>query len=353
MVPRPRRRHHPAQRLCRNCLRHADPRQIRSGSGRQQGLPPYIENSVLGGKTSRNCPLVIQDKIFVGPDINAARPRLEQPTCKPLQRDPGSLWYAHTYDEPADGLAAGTVPGGLPLPDPSVIPEFFGDTMLVNGTAFPETTVQARRYRLRMLNACNARFLNLQLYIDDGSPTGSPWIANGVPTNTPFVNAATGDSSWLQIGTEGGFLSKPAKVPSNVPFAFVAVHAGSEHAADRSLAGSQVSARSAGGTTRPDRRLQQLSPGTKVVSLQRRSRSHSQSGTTATTTSLAGTSEANGLIGRVNPAPRHAGQRSQHPGPHALQRSGGHRTLDPPLRISTSHEPDRGPSIPFLRRGLD
>ena len=56
-------------------------------------------------------------------------------------------------------------PGGLPLPNPSVIPEFFGDTMLVNGTVFPQATVQARRYRLRLLNACNARFLNLQLYV--------------------------------------------------------------------------------------------------------------------------------------------------------------------------------------------
>ena len=31
------------------------------------------------------------------------------------------------------------------------------DTMLVNGTAFPKVTVEPRRYRLRFLNACNAR----------------------------------------------------------------------------------------------------------------------------------------------------------------------------------------------------
>ena len=60
-------------------------------------------------------------------------------------------------------------PPSARLPDPSCIPEFFGDTMLVNGTAFPQVTVEARRYRLRILNACNARFLNLQLYMDDGS----------------------------------------------------------------------------------------------------------------------------------------------------------------------------------------
>ena len=75
--------------------------------------------------------------------------------------------------------------------------------MLVNGTVFPQATVQARRYRLRLLNASNARFLNLQLYIDDGSPNGITLDSNGSPTNMPFVNAATGDSSFLQIGTEG------------------------------------------------------------------------------------------------------------------------------------------------------
>ena len=71
--------------------------------------------------------------------------------------------------------------GGLSLPDPSAIPEFFGDTMLVNGTTYPEATVQARRYRLRILNACNARFLNLQLYVADGSPNGITLDANGSP----------------------------------------------------------------------------------------------------------------------------------------------------------------------------
>ena len=55
---------------------------------------------------------------------------------------------------------------------PSVVPEMFGDTMLANGTVYPEATVEARRYRLRILNACQARFLNLQLYVDDGSPDG-------------------------------------------------------------------------------------------------------------------------------------------------------------------------------------
>ncbi len=59
--------------------------------------------------------------------------------------------------------------------------------------SFPQATVQARRYRLRLLNATNARFLNLQLYIDDGSLNGITLDGAGKPTNTAFINAATGD----------------------------------------------------------------------------------------------------------------------------------------------------------------
>ncbi len=111
--------------------------------------------------------------------------------------------------------AAGIWVRATSLPDPSAIPEFFGDTMLVNGTVFPEAKVEARRYRLRLLNACNARFLNLQLYVDDGSPDGITLKPDGTPRNNPFMNAATQDPSFLQIGTEGGFLAHPVKVPSN------------------------------------------------------------------------------------------------------------------------------------------
>ena len=48
------------------------------------------------------------------------------------------------------------------------IPEFFGDTMCVNGKAWPVLDVEPRRYRFRMLNGCNARFLNMTLVRTDG-----------------------------------------------------------------------------------------------------------------------------------------------------------------------------------------
>ena len=76
----------------------------------------------------------------------------------------------------------------------------FGDTMLANGTVYPVATVEARRYRLRILNACQARFLNLQLYVDDGSPDG---ITLERRPSTPPIAAGP---AFLVLGTEGGFL---------------------------------------------------------------------------------------------------------------------------------------------------
>lgn len=183
------------------------------------GLPNYIE---AGGN---EIPLVFQDKIFVGNDINQ-KDKLWNNIVAHVATSPGSLWYAHTY-EPNQNSGIGRWDlgaGGLTLPDPSSIPEFFGDTMLVNGTVFPEARVEARRYRLRLLNACNARFLNLQLYVDDGSPNGITLDRSGIPTNMPFIwrNSSdaqlSGKAAYLQIGTEGGFLARPALIPSNIPF---------------------------------------------------------------------------------------------------------------------------------------
>ena len=40
-------------------------------------------------------------------------------------------------------------------------PEFFGNTIMVNGNTWPFQTVEQRRYRFRFLNGCQARFLIL------------------------------------------------------------------------------------------------------------------------------------------------------------------------------------------------
>jgi spore coat protein A, manganese oxidase len=166
------------------------------------GLPQFVEN--LG---PYELPIVIQDKIFVGNNTAFVDPSWF--TAVPGTAI-GDLWYAHVYDPKLYRLFKGKK--ALTPPPISVVPEFFGDTMLANGTVYPYAQVEPRRYRLRMLNACNARFLNLQLYVDDGTADG---ITLNKKTGLP-MNAA--GPSFTVIGTEGGFMPNPAVVPSNVPF---------------------------------------------------------------------------------------------------------------------------------------
>ena len=45
--------------------------------------------------------------------------------------------------------------------------EAFNDTPIVNGTAYPTTTVDPKAYRYRILNAANDRFWNLSWYVAD------------------------------------------------------------------------------------------------------------------------------------------------------------------------------------------
>lgn len=166
-----------------------------------------IEAPVTGsGLSSAEIPIVIQEKIFV----NAATIALD-PTW-PGPKTTGSLWYAHVYEKARWKMNGNGANGPGGPPDPSVIPEFFGDTMLVNGTVYPKVAVEPKRYRLRVLNATNARFLNLQLYVADGSADGITLnLATGIAANLPGPN-------FRVLGTEGGFLQNPVDVPSNVPF---------------------------------------------------------------------------------------------------------------------------------------
>jgi spore coat protein A, manganese oxidase len=79
-------------------------------------------------------------------------------------------------------------PGVAPPIPPIWIPEFFGDTALVNGKVFPYLDVEPRRYRFRMLNACNARFLHMTL-------------ANSHDSHETLI--------FNQIGADQGFLPRP------------------------------------------------------------------------------------------------------------------------------------------------
>jgi spore coat protein A len=84
----------------------------------------------------------------------------------------GQLFYPATSDE-------------IEL-NPTVLPEMFGDFILVNGMAWPYLEVEPRQYRFRVLNGSDSRFYNLffssgQQIIQIGSDQGllySPFVMN-------------------------------------------------------------------------------------------------------------------------------------------------------------------------------
>ena len=97
----------------------------------------------------------------------------------------GSLFYPSARDF-FDGVVGPFIPekGGF---SPIWNPEYFGNTIMVNGATWPFQTVEQRRYRLRFLNGCQSRFLILDF------------------ADIPGVKV------W-QIGNEGGFLKAPVDV---------------------------------------------------------------------------------------------------------------------------------------------
>lgn len=115
---------------------------------------------------SYELPLLIQDRSFNGD---------------------GSLFYPSSrrfFDD--------TPPPYRPFSDVPPIwnPEFFANTIVVNGNTWPRAAVEPRRYRLRLLNGCNSRTLILRLVVGSAATTAA-------------------DLQFWQIGTDGGFLEKP------------------------------------------------------------------------------------------------------------------------------------------------
>ena len=231
----------------------------------EEGL---INSGVLpsngGGVYRYGIPLIIQDKTFQPDPVVLAA---QDPTWNWGWRL-GNLWFPHVYmpnQNPFDAaganamgrwdygpwfwppytaLAHGPVPNPYfmganepPMipgtPNPTIVPEAFMDTPLVNGTAYPYVQVGQQTFRFRILNACNDRSLNLQLYYADptlapGAPgfgkevkmvpavstLGFPdsWPTDGRDGGVP--DPATAGPPLIQIGTEGGFLPVPVVIPS-------------------------------------------------------------------------------------------------------------------------------------------
>ncbi|MGI6084373.1 MAG: multicopper oxidase family protein, partial [Acetivibrionales bacterium] len=95
-------------------------------------------------------PLIIQDKSF---------------------NEDGSLFYPKNIDNPPPTY-----------PEVSITPGFAGDTIIVNGKAWPCLDVERRKYRFRILNGSNERFYRMKL---------------------------SSGQMFIQIGSDGGLLQKP------------------------------------------------------------------------------------------------------------------------------------------------
>ncbi|MDR3556262.1 MAG: hypothetical protein P4L55_16030, partial [Syntrophobacteraceae bacterium] len=127
----------------------------------------------------------------------------------------GSLWFPHVYmpnQNPNDPSGANPMgrwdygpwfwpvfPAIGNLPMVSQVPESFVDTPLVNGVAYPYVKLDPTTYRFRILNVCNERYVNLQLYVASPIITamtvttpGSGYTSPPVVTITPAAGDTTG-----------------------------------------------------------------------------------------------------------------------------------------------------------------
>lgn len=127
------------------------------------------------------------------------------------------------YDPMADPDLGWVEPPLMPgTPFISMGMEAFNDTPLVNGTVYPTVNLEAKPYRLRILNAANDRFFNLHFYEADATGTEVALNAAEVAAAltdpagvfpTPDLALSPAGPSWIQIGTEGGFLPAPVVIP--------------------------------------------------------------------------------------------------------------------------------------------
>ncbi len=107
----------------------------------------------------------------------------------------GSLFYPASR-EFFDGFAGPYIGESGSDISPIWNPEFFGNTMVVNGRTWPQLEVEPRRYRFRFLDGSNGRFLILKMV---SNPAATRPVS---PTALPF---------W-QIGADGGFLPAPVRL---------------------------------------------------------------------------------------------------------------------------------------------
>jgi spore coat protein A len=108
---------------------------------------PWMPFGYGTGAGKYEIPIVIQDRQF-----NTANGDFLYPTMPPGAGTVGECGEASPNQYPTQEWPNTTGPW---------IGEYFGDEMLVNGVCSPVLDVEPAIYRFRILNGCNARFLNL------------------------------------------------------------------------------------------------------------------------------------------------------------------------------------------------
>ncbi|MCZ7402398.1 MAG: multicopper oxidase domain-containing protein [Candidatus Methanoperedens sp.] len=197
-------------------------------------------------------PLVIQDKTFLPDNLKVAA---QDPTWPfTLNSSRSDLWFPHVYmpaenqsgsinpmgrwdygpwiDQPVNATngpvpnpLSGTAPqeGSLNpgTPNPSIVPEAFVDTSVVNGNVYPYLQLGQKAYRFRILNAANDRTFNLQLYY---ASTAGPFVKiSGGGDNAKGASAramvnATGGITGISVTSGGaGYTERPEVLIFDAP----------------------------------------------------------------------------------------------------------------------------------------
>jgi FtsP/CotA-like multicopper oxidase with cupredoxin domain len=133
----------------------------------------------------REIPIVVQDRSF-NPDATLFYPD-------------NRAFFEDLNPEGTNGGVDELQMDFIPSPDSDIAPiwnpEAFFNTMVVNGVSWPTLEIAPARYRFRLLNGCNSRFLNLSLkYPERGR--------HDKPKEIPFI----------QIGAEQGFLPQAVEI---------------------------------------------------------------------------------------------------------------------------------------------
>jgi FtsP/CotA-like multicopper oxidase with cupredoxin domain len=171
---------------------------IRAPGGGEDGLvrgtlpgpaPAYGEdpNFVAADRAKvREIPLAIADKAF------NADGSLFFPANRAFFEGLGD---GQTYDQNAnEGLLIPFLPSANSDISPVWNPEVFFNTITVNGNTWPKLDVEPERYRFRLLNASDSRFLNMAMFVVNPDGTLGQEIA------------------WYMIGAEQSLLERVVKV---------------------------------------------------------------------------------------------------------------------------------------------